>query len=47
MSSKHVEDGQILRFAMDEFADYIIYKEFSKRDKNNSNKRTLEKLAEM
>ncbi len=47
MSSKYIEEKQILRFAMDEFADYVIYKELSKREKNENYKMTLEKLAEI
>lgn len=47
MSSKYIQEQQILKFAMDEFADYVIYKELSKREKNENYKMTLEKLAEI
>lgn len=46
MSAQHIDEKQILRFVIDEFTDYVIYSELSKREKDESNKIILKKLAD-
>lgn len=47
MQNQGLDHKELEKFAMDEYMDYIIYKYLSKREKNENNKSTLEKLADM